>query len=74
MMRSVVVSMCASSERCVLRSLEFWLLDNVELVVRFQWKASKTRRGEPAGPEYGLVPSFLPNIRELTRVEIPRGA
>ena len=52
MMRSVVVSMCASSERCVLRSLEFWLLDNVELVVRFQWKASKTRRGEPAGPEY----------------------
>jgi hypothetical protein len=38
------------------------------------WKASKTRRGEPAGPEYGLVPSFLPNIRELTRVEIPGGA
>jgi hypothetical protein len=32
------------------------------------WKASKTRRGEPAGPEYGLVPTFLPNIRELTRV------
>src|SRR5260370_4324049 len=31
------------------------------------WKASKTRRGEPAGPEYGLVPTFLPNIRELTR-------
>src|SRR5713226_6950883 len=29
------------------------------------WKASK-----PAGvaPEYGLVPTFLPNIRELTRV------
>jgi hypothetical protein len=26
------------------------------------------RRGEPAGPEYGLVPSFHPNIRELTRV------
>ena len=31
------------------------------------WKASKTRRGEPAGPEFGLVPTFLPNIRELTR-------
>src|ERR1700716_1434200 len=30
-------------------------------------KASKTRQGEPAGPEYGLVPTFLPNIRELTR-------
>jgi hypothetical protein len=30
------------------------------------WKTSKTR-GEPAGPEYGLVPTFLPNIRELTR-------
>jgi transposase len=37
-------------------------------------KASKTRQGEPAGPEYGLVPSLLPNIRQLTRVEIPGGA
>jgi hypothetical protein len=32
------------------------------------WKASKTPRREPAGLEYGLVPTFLPNIRELTRV------
>jgi len=31
------------------------------------WKASKTRQGEPAGPEYGLLPALLPNIRELTR-------
>jgi len=30
------------------------------------WKASKTRRGEPAGAEYGLVAGSLPNIRELT--------
>ncbi len=30
--------------------------------------ACTARRGEPAGPEYGLMPTLLPNIRELTRV------
>jgi hypothetical protein len=48
--------------------------DHIPLGGVARLKASKTRRGEPAGPEYGLVPSFLPNIRELTRVEIPGGA